>query len=124
MAIEQLIQSVLSATPAKRRKLEAVLNGSDSSDKHTEKTELKNITQTAKLLGVARNTVYDLMKTGQLDVVDVCGAQRITLQSILEFSRGERPATEATTKLVAEKRAKSKARYAERKAKAKKSAAK
>lgn len=118
MAIEQLIQAVLTASPAKRRKLEAVLNGTDSNHA-ADKADVRlvNITKTAKLLGLSRNATYDLMRTGQLDVVDVCGAQRITMQSIVEFSRGERPATEATDKLIAEKRAKSKARYAERKAK-------
>lgn len=118
MAIEQLMQAVLTASPAKRRKLEAVLNGTDSNHA-ADKADVRlvNITKTAKLLGLSRNATYDLMRTGQLDVVDVCGAQRITMQSIVEFSRGERPATEATDKLIAEKRAKSKARYAERKAK-------
>jgi len=118
MAIEQLMQAVLTASPAKRRKLEAVLNGTENAHA-ADKADVRlvNITKTAKLLGISRNAVYEIMQTGQLDVVDVCGAQRITMQSIVEFSRGERPATEATEKLVAEKRAKSKARYAERKAK-------
>lgn len=103
MSVEKLIQGVLSATPAKRARIEAVLNGVETVVKNTKaETRLVTIAGTAKMLAVSRNTVYRLMATKRLDAVDLNGCRRVTMKSIDEFIAGERPANEATEKLIEE----------------------
>ena len=115
MAVEQLMQSVLSASPAMRKKLEAVLNGTDTIGKPGRNdTRLVTISGAARLLNLGRNTVYKLIESGRLDTVDLNGSKRVTMKSITAFIDGERPANEKTEELVAE----NKARYAASKAKA------
>ena len=110
MAIEQLIQSVLSATPSKRRELENVLNGKSASKSEAKtETRLVTISAAAKLLDIGRNTVYSLIEDGRLDTVELSGVKRVTYRSILEFSNGERPANNATEKRIQQ----SKKRYAD-----------
>ena len=101
MAIEQLLQAVINATPAKRRRLEAVLNGEETgkADKPAD-TRLVTISDTAKLLAVSRGVVYRLIEDKRLDTVVLSGCTRITMKSITEFSNGERPATEDTLKTL------------------------
>lgn len=115
MAIEQLMQAVLTATPAKRRELERVIRGETANattDKDKHESRLVTISGAARLLGLGRNTVYRLIMTGRLDTVDLNGCQRVTMRSIHAFINGERPANEKTAELVAA----SKARYAADKA--------
>lgn len=114
MAIEQLMQAVITATPAKRRELERVLRGEATTNKDNDKHEsrLVTIAGAARLLALGRNTVYRLIMTGRLDTVDLNGCKRITMRSIHAFLNGERPANEQTAELVAA----SKARYATNKA--------
>lgn len=102
MAIEELIQGVLAATPAKRAKVAAVLNGTDSTSKSNEKkeTRLVTISGAAKMLALGRNTVYRLIKSKRLDTVDLNGCRRITVKSINEFLDGERPANDKTAEIV------------------------
>jgi len=114
MAVEQLMQSVLSASPAMRKKLEAVLNGTDTQTASCAKdTRLVTISGAARLLNVGRNVVYNLVKSERLDTVDLNGSKRITMRSVTAFLNGERPANEKTAEIVAA----SKARYAANKAK-------
>ena len=115
MAIEQLMQAVLTATPAKRRELERVIRGETANaatDKGKDENRLVTITGAARLLSLGRNTIYRLIETGRLDTVDLNGVKRVTMRSIHAFINGERPANEKTAELVAA----SKARYAADKA--------
>jgi len=113
MAVEQLMQSVLSASPAMRKKLEAVLNGTDTQTASgTKDTRLVSISAAARLLNVGRNVVYNLVKSERLDTVDLNGSKRITMRSVTAFLNGERPANEKTAEIVAASRA----RYAANKA--------
>lgn len=115
MAIEQLMQAVLTATPAKRRELERVIRGENANaatDKDKDESRLVTITGAARLLSLGRNTIYRLIETGRLDTVDLNGVKRVTMRSIHAFINGERPANEKTAELVAA----SKARYAADKA--------
>lgn len=114
MPMEKILQSVLSASPAMRKKLEAVLNGTDmQTASGTKDTRLVTISGTARLLNVGRNVVYNLVKSERLDTVDLNGSKRITMRSVTAFLDGERPANEKTAEIVAA----SKARYAANKAK-------
>jgi len=106
MAIEQLMQAVLTATPAKRRELERVIRG-EMTDKCKDENRLITITGAGRLLALGRNTVYRLIETGRLDTVDLNGVKRVTMKSLMEFANGERPANEKTAELIAA----SKARY-------------
>ena len=113
MAIETLLQAVLTATPAKRRELERVLRGETDKGGNGDKNETRlcTISGAARLLDLGRNTVYKLVKTGRLDTVELNGCVRITMRSIQEFINGARPSNEKTAELVQE----SKARYGEAK---------
>ena len=115
MAIEQLMQAVLTATPAKRRELERVIRGENANaatDKDKDENRLVTISGAARLLALGRNTIYRLIETGRLDTVDLNGCKRVTMRSVHAFINGERPANEKTAELVAA----SKARYAADKA--------
>ena len=113
MAIEQLMQAVLTATPAKRRELERVIRGETTTTTTTNKDDgdrrLVTISGAARLLALGRNTVYWLIETQRLDTVDLNGCKRVTMRSIRQFIDGERPANEKTAELVATSRARSKA---------------
>lgn len=116
MAIEQLMQAVLQASPAKRRELERVIRGEvadkDKETKNREETRLVSISGASRLLSIGRNTAYRLIETGRLDVVELNGSKRVTMRSIHQLLDGERPANEKTAEIIAE----SKARYAAAKA--------
>lgn len=113
MAIEQLMQAVLTATPAKRRELERVIRGETTTTTTTNKDDgdrrLVTISGAARLLALGRNTVYWLIETQRLDTVDLNGCKRVTMRSIRQFIDGERPANEKTAELVATSRARYKA---------------
>ena len=117
MAIEQLMQAVISATPAKRRELERVLRGETTTKKDGDKEDnrLVSISAAARLLGLSRNSTYRLIQTQRLDVVELSGSRRVTMKSIKDFASGLRPANEKTAELVQESRA----RYAATKAQGK-----
>lgn len=104
MAIETLLQAVIAASPAKRRELERVIRGEATGAPTAtgkEENRLVTITGAARLLALGRNTVYRLIETGRLDVVDLNGARRVTMKSLKEFADGARPANERTAELVA-----------------------
>lgn len=102
MAIEQLMQTVLSASPAQRRELEAVLSGKTREHKSETKAEtrLVTISGAARLLALGRNTVYRLIETKRFDTVELNGCSRVTMRSINAFLNGERPANHATDELI------------------------
>lgn len=104
MAIEQLMQSLLTASLAKRRQVEAVLSGKEtvSNPQSKKDTRLVTISGAARLLAIGRNTAYRLLKSGRLDAVQLNGSQRITMQSINEFLAGQRPANAGTEKIIQE----------------------
>ena len=109
------MQSLLTASPAKRRQVEAVLSGKETANNTQNKkdTRLVTISGAARLLCIGRSTVYRLIETNRLDVVDLNGCRRITMHSINAFLDGERPANEKTAEIVkksAEKYAASKIR--------------
>lgn len=112
MAIEQIIQAVLAASPAKRRKFEAVARGEDG-EKKSEKKDLRlvSIAETARTLNIGRNSVYRLLESNRLDAVELNGSRKITMISINEFLGGERPANAKTAEIIAQ----SKARHAAKK---------
>lgn len=115
MAIEQLMQAVLAATPAKRRELERVLKGETptTADKRDDDRRLVTISGAARLLALGRNTVYKLISTGRLDTVELNGCKRVTMRSVKEFADGMRPANEKTAELVAASRERYQASKAE-----------
>lgn len=113
MAIEQLMQAVIAASPAKRRELERVLRGESADRKGgADDSRLVSVVGAARLLAIGRNTLYRLVETGRLDTVELNGHRRVTMRSIRQFLDGERPANDRTAQLRAEVRA----RYAAKKA--------
>ena len=115
MAIEQLIQAVITASPAMRKRIEATIRGDEQDRRKAQSDEDKRlitIAGAARMLALGRNTVYTLIETGRLDTVDLNGCKRVTMRSIRQFINGERPANEKTAEIVAA----SKARYAAAKA--------
>ena len=108
MAIEQLIQAVIAASPAKRKQIEAAIRGETPQRPQSEDKRLTTITNAARLLALSRNTIYTLLDTGRLDGVELNGCTRVTMQSINDFAAGKRPANAATERIIAA----AKARYA------------
>ena len=53
-------------------------------------TRLLSISKAAERLGLSRATIYLLIEQGRLDVVNLNGTRRIRLQSVIDFSKGER----------------------------------
>lgn len=89
MAIEQLMQAILTASPQQRRRVEAVLKGKDPDKKSALKeTRLVTISGAAKLLALGRNTVYGLIRSGRLETVKLGVRPRVTLASIHAFLEG------------------------------------
>ena len=83
MALEQLIQALLTATPVRRREVEAMLKGrSGAAARQEADRRLVTISGAAKLLGVGRNTIYRLIKAGRLETVRLNGVSRIPMRSI------------------------------------------
>lgn len=116
MAIEQLMQAVLTASPQKRRELEAVLNGkTTTAEKKDAKPEMRlvSFTGAARLTSLSRSSIYELVRQGRLDAVELSGTRKITMKSINEFLNGDRPANAKTAEAVK----KSAAKYAQRKSK-------
>jgi len=91
MAIEQLIQAVCAATPAKRKKLEAVLNGTNTNTKaEAVPSKLVTISEAARILNVCRATIHKLADAGRLEKVLLTNRSRITMKSIIDYTSGNR----------------------------------
>lgn len=84
MALEQLIQALLTATPARRREVEAVLKGRSggAAARQDADRRLMTISGAARLLGVGRNTIYRLIRAGRLETVRLNGVSRVPMRSI------------------------------------------
>lgn len=55
------------------------------SDVMEEKARTESVAQTARSLGICRDTVYDLIKAGELDSFHIGKSHRITTRSIDAF---------------------------------------
>jgi len=103
MAIEQLMQAVIAASPAKRRKLEAVLHGEDE-NKRKRDLRLVSIAEASRTLNLGRSSVYRLIDSNRLDAIELNGSRKVTMESIEQFVNGERPANEKTAAIIAERK--------------------
>ncbi len=79
---------MLAANPSQLARIDAILNGSDTSPAIVDR-ENRLITKTdaARRLGVGRSMVYQLVKRGKLVEVDTGGSKRIALESVNAFAR-------------------------------------
>lgn len=83
----------------------ALLNavyGKTPAEKNDEKqeTRLVSFSGAARLTTLSRSTIYELVRQGRLDVVELSGTRKITMRSINEFLGGKRPANEKTAEAV------------------------
>lgn len=105
MSKEQIIQAVLTATPAKCRELEAVINGKATTVAQKDakpETRLVSFSGAARLMSLSRSSVYELVRQCRLDAIELSGTRKITMKSINEFLNGERPANAKTAVTVKE----------------------
>lgn len=103
MSKEQIIQAVLTATPAKCRELEAVINGKATTAAKKDakpETRLVSFSGAARLMSLSRSSVYELVRQGRLDAVELSGTRKITMKSVGEFLNGDRPANAKTAETV------------------------
>lgn len=84
------------ATPAMWAKIDAILEGRDTTPSKMPKadpdTRTITFTEAAKRLNLSRPTVYRLVKKHRLDTVPLDGVNRIVLQSVFDFAAGLRSA--------------------------------
>lgn len=91
MTISQRIMKLLMAPPATLARIDAILDGTDTTPKkHEEDTRLITYTEAARRLCLSRPTIYRLVKLGRLDVAPLDGVNRIRLQSVFDFANGLR----------------------------------
>ena len=88
MNATERMQRMLAANPAQLSRIDAILDGSDTSPAIVDR-ENRLITKTdaARRLGVGRSMVYQLVKRGKLVEVDTGGSKRIALESVNAFAR-------------------------------------
>lgn len=115
MSKEALLIAVATATPAKCRRIQAIINDAEEAPNNVRREDLRltTISGAAKLLAVGRSTVYALLKQKRLESVILTGVPRVKMQSIYDFLAGKNPENEITASMIEE----SKARYAKNKAK-------
>ena len=89
MNATERMQKMLAANVAQLSRIDAILDGSDTSPVIVDR-ENRLITKTdaARRLGLSRSKVYCLVRSGKLEQVDVDGSVRITLDSVNTFARG------------------------------------
>ena len=91
MSKEELIRRVLNADGAALKRFTAAIRGDNPTNpKNEEETRLITITAAARFLAISRQTVYELIKAGRLDTVELSGNRRVTMKSIKLFANGER----------------------------------
>ena len=102
LSATERMQMILAAPPATLAKVDAILQGVEGT---TQKPEadctLATYTQVAKKLKLSRPSVYRLCKMGRLEVVPICGVNRIRMQSVLDLIGGKRPIDADAAKAVA-----------------------
>lgn len=92
MSQNERLLKLLAASPAKLRKVDAILNGDAGADTHTRNDEdvrLVTFTEAAKRLNLSRPTVYRLARAGRLEAVTINGVRRLRLSSVYAFAAGE-----------------------------------
>ena len=91
---DEVMMGVCTADAETLKRVNAVLKGKDRTEtdakERIENLRLVKITEAKKILGVARQTVYNLIKQGRLETVDLNGVQRVRMQSIVDFANGSR----------------------------------
>lgn len=93
MSATERMQKLLAASPKTLARIDAVLDGEDTSPVPVEKeNRLITFMDAGRRTGLSRPTIYRLVKSGRLDVVPLNGVNRITLASVNAFISGERPA--------------------------------
>lgn len=95
------MQRILAANPPTLARIDSILTGEDNSPAPVEKeNRLVTYTGAARRTGLSRPTIYRLVKSGRLDVVELNGTRRITLQSVNDFIAGNRPADDSTAREI------------------------
>ena len=90
MSTNERLLKLATATPQVLAKVDAILNGTDTTTRAPDKDcRLVTYTQAAKMMKVSRPTVYRLAKCGRLDVVPLNGVNRIRLQSVIDCVNGK-----------------------------------
>ena len=93
---------VATATPAEKAKIDAIFNHQDADERKPEADcTLATYTQVARKLKLSRPSIYRLCKMGRLEVVPICGVNRIRMQSVLDLIDGKRPIDADAAKAVA-----------------------
>ena len=89
----QRILKIATADTKTLARIDSILTGEDTSPVPVEKeNRLLTYTDAGRRTGLSRPTIYRLVKSGRLDVVELNGVNRITLASLNSFISGERPA--------------------------------
>lgn len=80
------IQKVLSASPSMLRKIDNILDGKDGNQNQPLDATLLTLTQTSRMLGVARITVVRMVRDGILPTVPIrAGSKRIRRSDVMDF---------------------------------------
>ena len=91
------MQRILAANPPTLARIDSILTGEDTSPAPVEReNRLITFMDAGRRTGLSRPTIYRLVKSGRLDVVELNGTSRITLQSVNDFIAGNRPADDST----------------------------
>lgn len=85
MTTNDRLSTLLKATPSVLQKIDDILLGKSSIRSQEKDTRLVEITEAAKRLNVSRPTIYRLLKAGKLKSVELCGTQRVKLQSVYDY---------------------------------------
>jgi len=90
MKIEEMMQAVISATPQKRRTIEAVLSGKKTIPSPIRETDLRlvSLSDAARILGVSRYTIYRLIDMKQITTRRIGGIIRVPMSSLENLSNG------------------------------------
>ena len=95
------MQRILTANPPTLARIDSILTGEDTSPVPVEKeNRLLTYTDAARRTGLSRPTIYRLALSGRLDVVELNGVNRITLQSVNDFIAGNRPADDESAREI------------------------
>lgn len=97
----QRILKIATADTKTLARIDSILTGEDTSPVPVEReNRLVTYTDAARRTGLSRPTVYRLALSGRLDVVELNGTRRITLQSVNDFIAGNRPADDSTAREI------------------------
>ena len=95
------MQRILAANAKTLARVDAVLCGEDTAPVPVEKeSRLITFMDAGRRTGLSRPTIYRLVKSGRLDVVELNGVNRITLQSVNDFIAGNRPADDESAREI------------------------